>query len=50
MNDTFTLERDVSTDVNYSVEEICRNEYEAFSYMVTRHPLCGVQNGPLCSI
>ncbi|MBK9285100.1 MAG: hypothetical protein IPM51_12410 [Sphingobacteriaceae bacterium] len=39
MNDTFSLERDVSTDVNYSVEEICRNEYEAFSYMVTRHPL-----------
>ena len=39
MNDTFALERDVSTDVNYSVEEICRNEYEAFSYMVTRHPL-----------
>ena len=39
INDTFALERDITTDVNYSAEEICRNEYEAFSYMVTRHPL-----------
>lgn len=39
MNDTFTLERDVITDMNYSAEEICRNEYDAFGYMVTRHPL-----------
>ena len=39
MNDTFALERDVVTNINYSAEEICRNEYEAFGYMVTRHPL-----------
>jgi DNA polymerase III alpha subunit len=39
INDTFALERDVVTGVNYSAEEICRNEYEAFGYMVTRHPL-----------
>ena len=39
INDTFALERDITTDVNYSAEEICRNEYEAFSYMITRHPL-----------
>lgn len=39
MNDTFNLEREVITDRNYSAEEICRNEYEAFGYMVTRHPL-----------
>lgn len=39
INDTFALERDVTTDVNYSAEEICRNEYETFGYMVTRHPL-----------
>jgi DNA polymerase III alpha subunit len=39
MNYTFALERDVATNANYSAEEICRNEYEAFGYMVTRHPL-----------
>ena len=39
MNDTFALERDVVTNINYSAEDICRNEYEAFGYMVTRHPL-----------
>lgn len=39
MNDTFALERNVATNANYSAEEICRNEYEAFGYMVTRHPL-----------
>ena len=39
INDTFALERDIATDVNYSAEEICRNEYESFGYMVTRHPL-----------
>jgi len=39
MNDTFKLEREVITDMNYSAEEICRNEYDAFGYMVTRHPL-----------
>ena len=39
MNDTFALERNITTDVNYSAEEICRNEYESFGYMVTRHPL-----------
>jgi len=39
INDTFALERDITTDVNYSAEEICRNEYEAFCYMITRHPL-----------
>jgi len=39
INDTFALERDITTDVNYSAEEICRNEYETFGYMVTRHPL-----------
>lgn len=39
MNDTFKLEREVITDMNYSAEEICRNEYESFGYMITRHPL-----------
>jgi len=39
INDTFALERDIATDVNYSAEEICRNEYESFGYMVTSHPL-----------
>lgn len=39
MYDTFTLESKVVSDANYSAEEICRNEYESFGYMVTRHPL-----------
>jgi DNA polymerase III alpha subunit len=39
MNETFTLEEKVKTDVNYNAEEICLNEYEIFNYMVTRHPL-----------
>lgn len=39
LKDSFILENKVLTNVNYSVEEICRSEYEAFGYMVTRHPL-----------
>lgn len=39
MNETFSLEREIVTSLNYSVEEMCRIEYEAFDYMVTRHPL-----------
>lgn len=39
ISDTFALEREVITHINYSSEEICRNEYEAFGYMITRHPL-----------
>lgn len=39
LQNTFALENKVLTNVNYSLEEICRNEYEAFGYMVTRHPL-----------
>jgi len=39
MNETFKLEQEVITDQQFSIEEICTAEYEAFSYMVTRHPL-----------
>ena len=39
IRDTFALELEVTTETNYSAEEICRNEYEIFGYMVTRHPL-----------
>ena len=39
MNETFKLENEVKTDENYSLAGICKEEYEAFSYMVTRHPL-----------
>jgi DNA polymerase III alpha subunit len=39
MYETFVLENEVRTNINYSLEEICRAEYEAFDYMVTRHPL-----------
>lgn len=39
MSETFTLEQQVKTNINYSLEEICMHEYESFDYMVTRHPL-----------
>lgn len=39
MNETFKLENEVKTDENYSLAGICKEEYEAFGYMVTRHPL-----------
>ena len=37
--DSFKLEKEVVTDRQYSIEEICAVEYETFGYMVTRHPL-----------
>lgn len=39
MNETFRLEEEVVTDVNYSTEEVCAIEYETFGYMITKHPL-----------
>lgn len=39
MNESFSLENNVRTNQNYSLEEICSNEYRSFDYMVTRHPL-----------
>ncbi len=39
MSETFKLENEVQTNQNYSLAGICREEYEAFNYMVTRHPL-----------
>ena len=39
MNETFKLENEVKTNENYSLAGICKEEYEAFGYMVTRHPL-----------
>lgn len=39
INETFALEEEMQTEENYTVEEICAAEYEAFDYMVTRHPL-----------
>jgi DNA polymerase III alpha subunit len=33
------LEEEVKTDLNYTLAGICKEEYEAFGYMVTRHPL-----------
>jgi DNA polymerase III alpha subunit len=39
MNETFRLEDEVRTPVDYGIEEKCRLEYEAFDYMVSRHPL-----------
>jgi DNA polymerase III alpha subunit len=37
--ETFALENEVRTNKNFTLEEICKEEYEAFGYMVTRHPL-----------
>jgi DNA polymerase III alpha subunit len=39
LHETFTMENEIKTDINFSVEEICKTEYESFGYMVTRHPL-----------
>jgi DNA polymerase III alpha subunit len=39
MGEVFSLEEQIGTLRNFSMEEICRYEYEAFDYMVTRHPL-----------
>ena len=39
LHETFVMEDEVKTNVNFSVEEICKTEYESFDYMVTRHPL-----------
>ena len=39
LRETFALEEEVKTDMNYTLAGICREEYEAFGYMITRHPL-----------
>ena len=39
LSETFALEEDVKTNINYTLAGICKEEYEAFGYMVTRHPL-----------
>ncbi len=39
LHETFVMEDEVKTNINFSVEEICKTEYETFDYMVTRHPL-----------
>jgi DNA polymerase III alpha subunit len=33
------LEKEALTNKQFSIEEICVNEYEAFGYMATKHPL-----------
>ncbi len=39
INESFELEKAVKTKNDFSIEEKCIAEYEAFDYMVTRHPL-----------
>lgn len=39
LSESFQLEKGVQTKRNFSVEEICRAEFETFGYMVTKHPL-----------
>ncbi|MCS7054257.1 MAG: hypothetical protein NZM09_11080 [Ignavibacterium sp.] len=39
LNESFHLENEIKTHQNFSVEEICKVEFETFGYMVTKHPL-----------
>jgi len=39
INEAFELEEAVKTKKDFSLEEKCVAEYEAFDYMVTKHPL-----------
>ncbi len=39
INDSYKLEAEVETKRQYSLEEICAAEYEAFGFMVSSHPL-----------
>lgn len=39
VSESFALENEVDTQQNFSLAEICKQEYETFGYMVTRHPL-----------
>lgn len=38
-DESFALEKEVQTDLEYSIEEICTIEYDLFGFMVSRHPL-----------
>lgn len=42
--DNWSLENEIATEKQYSLEEICAIEYETFGYMVTRHPLYFFRN------
>jgi DNA polymerase III alpha subunit len=42
--ETLKLEKEVETKRQFSLEEICTAEYEAFDYMVTQHPLYFYKN------
>ncbi|NLT50237.1 MAG: hypothetical protein GXX85_04890 [Ignavibacteria bacterium] len=37
--ETLKLEKEIETDIDYSIGEKCAIEYETFGYMITRHPL-----------
>lgn len=39
INESFALENAIKTKNDFSIEEKCIAEYEAFDYMVTKHPL-----------
>lgn len=39
VKDIGKIEDEIATDRQFSIEEICINEYDAFGYMVTKHPL-----------
>ncbi len=39
MNESFNMEEEVKTKLDYSIQQKCLIEYETFGYMVTKHPL-----------
>lgn len=39
IGESFVLENEIRINKNYGLAEICKIEYEAFNYMITRHPL-----------
>ena len=39
VSESFRLEKEVTTNEDYTIAEKCKIEYETFGYMITRHPL-----------
>lgn len=37
--ESFQLEQKVITDIDYTIEEKCKIEFETFDFMITKHPL-----------
>jgi DNA polymerase III alpha subunit len=39
INESFKIEEEVKTNKEFSIAQKCKNEFEIFGYMVTKHPL-----------